>query len=112
MPGQAVVVRQAGGQPRQTIADRQGRFVFEDLGGGVWQVSSGAAVAVCRCWAANTAPPSATEQLLLVSPAAVQRGQRPIEELTTPILIGLVVAAAIAIPIAVHNAKKERPSGS
>jgi hypothetical protein len=42
--------------------------------------------------------------VLVVADSAVARGQRPIGEiLCNPVLIGLLIAAAIAIPIAVHN---------
>ena len=112
LPGRPVVVRQAGRETRQVVSDDQGCFSVEPIHGGACHVVSADAASVCRCWAANTAPPSAAEQLTLVSQQRVERGQSPVHELYTPILVSLVVAAAIAIPLAVHNAKKDSPSGS
>jgi hypothetical protein len=44
----------------------------------------------------------------------VERGQRPFSDLffADPLLVGLVVAAAIAIPIAVSSSRNDRPAGS
>ena len=109
MPQRTVVVqRTPGGEVVQSLTDREGRFSIENLKGGMFQISAGSASVLCRCWTANTAPPSAIRQLLLVSDDSISRGQRPIGELlfSNPILIGLIIAAAIAIPIAVHNSKK------
>jgi hypothetical protein len=41
-----------------------------------------------------------------MEPLAV-RGQGPLSELLTydPVLVGIIIAAAIAIPVAVHNSK-------
>ena len=104
--GAAGCSAQAGRETRQVVSDDQGCFSVEPVHGGACHVVSADAASVCRCWAANTAPPSAAEQLTLVSQQRVERGQSPVHELYTPILVSLVVAAAIAIPLAVHNAEK------
>jgi hypothetical protein len=71
-------------------------------------LAAGGSVHLCRCWAAGTAPPAAQGEVLLVPIGLVERGQRPIGEiLANPILIGLIIAAAIALPIAVHNSKDD-----
>jgi hypothetical protein len=106
---QIITVQRQGAQPVQTRTDAQGRFVLGDLSGGVYQIATSDASVVCRCWTANSAPPAATHELLLVAGEKVQRGQYPITDLLTsgPVLIGLVIAAAIAIPIAVHNSQDD-----
>jgi len=43
----------------------------------------------------------------------LMHGQQPFSAIfTNPLFIGLVIAAAIAIPIAVHNSQSDRPPGS
>lgn len=98
-----VVALQNGQAVSQTSTDQEGRFVITGLGGGLYQISTSQSSNVCRVWAPNTAPPIATTQLLLTASDDVQRGQRPAIDLLHPILIGLIIAAAIAIPIALHD---------
>ena len=94
----------------RSVTDARGRFVFEQLTGGVYRVATPEAVAVCRCWAVNTAPPAARGQMLLVAHQDVQRGQQDFHTaVTNPLLIGALLAAAIAIPIAVAT-KDDEPS--
>ncbi len=113
LPQQPVLVRQAGHFLAPVITDDQGRFQVLGVRGGTLELISGRTVQVCRAWTPGTAPPSANGQLLLVSSDPLARGQRPMGELfQDPLLIGLIIAAAIAIPIAVHNSKDDRPSGS
>lgn len=91
----------------QTMSDANGEFRFVGAKPGVYQIASQRSYQVCRCWAANTAPPAATQQLLVVEGDETLRGQKPVGELLCgPVLIGLLIAAAIVIPIAVHNSQK------
>ena len=91
----------------ETVTDANGRFRFVGAKPGMYQVASERGYQSCRCWAAATAPPSATTNVLLVEGDQTLRGQRPIGEiLSGPVLIGLLIAAAIIIPIAVHNSRK------
>jgi hypothetical protein len=102
-----IVVLQDG-QPVATVSsDAQGAFQTRGLHGGLFQVAAGNQVYVCRGWAASTAPPAAVDQLLVVLNGVVERGQRPMSDLflADPMLIGLLVAAAIAIPIVIYNSK-------
>jgi len=51
--------------------------------------------------------------LTVVADQQVVRGQQPFSAIfTNTLFIGLVIAAAIAIPIAVHNSQDDQPSGS
>lgn len=85
--------------------DAHGRFRLTNLRGGLYQVTAGTSTMVCRLWREGTSPPVAS-QLLLVKGDRIERGQRPFcDALTNPLVIGLVIAAAIAIPIAVHNSR-------
>lgn len=103
---QDVVALTADGQRIATISDEQGQFVLHGLRGGIHQISAGHIELACRCWSPSAAPPAAVERVLLSADDNVQRGQRPIADLLTgPCLIALLIAAAIAIPIAIHNSK-------
>jgi len=91
----------------QTVSDANGTFHFRGAKPGMYQIASERSYQLCRCWAANTAPPISSKQLLMVESAQTIRGQRPIGEmLSGPVLIALIIAAAIIIPIAVHNNNK------
>lgn len=115
LAGQTITVARADGSAAtKTRSDRDGHFHMAGLRGGVYQVSSPQATGVYRLWTNGTSPPAAVDQLLIVGQGQeVQRGQRPIGDIiTNPLVIGLAIAAAIAIPVAVHNSKKDSPSGS
>ena len=97
----------------ETRTDSQGDFVFEELQGGVYQVQVDQAMVTCRVWTRNAAPPVAREQLLLVDAPELARGQQPIGQIfTNPLFLGLLVAAAIAIPISIHNSQKDAEPSS
>jgi len=111
---QALVALQQDGQTlAQTRSDAHGRFAVTGLRGGVYLIVTEHGALPCRAWTAAAAPPSAGRQLLVPSDAAY-RGQYPISDLfiADPILLSLVIAAAIAIPIAVHNSKSDSVPGS
>lgn len=104
---QIVILQRVGGNPLQTQTDQQGRFVFEQVSGGLYQIATSDAAMACRCWSDTAAPPSAIREILIVSGDGIERGQRPLADVlfSGPFLIALVIAAAIAIPIAVHNSQ-------
>lgn len=108
-----VVLQQAGGAVSRTQTDAAGGFVLQRVAGGVHQLTTEHGTVTCRVWTHAAAPPSATDQLTVVAGQTLVRGQQPFSAIfTNPLFIGLVIAAAIAIPIAVHNAQDDRPSGS
>ena len=108
LAGQAIVVQQSGREPIGTRSDAKGRFRLHGLNTGVCRIECGESLLACRCWSPNTAPPAATRELLLTAGESIERGQRCIADcLSGPVLIGLIIAAAIAIPIAVHNSQKD-----
>jgi hypothetical protein len=91
------------------VTQAGGEFHVGGLRGGLYQVLAPNAVTTARLWAAGTAPPQALEQVTVVAETDVVRGQRPFAEIiTNPLVIASVIAAAIAIPIAVHNSGKDR----
>jgi hypothetical protein len=89
----------------------QGDFYVSGLPPGVYQlfVSPNQVVTV-RVWDGQTAPPSARSELLVVVNDLTVRGQRRIGELLpleSTVVVGGMVAAAIAIPIAIANSNDD-----
>lgn len=88
----------------ELTTDSQGRFAVAGLRGGVYSLRSDEAVQSYRVWAPGTAPPHAEGAAVLVAQELIVRGQRPhpiYGILKDPLLLGVIVAAAIAIPIAI-----------
>ena len=109
---QLVVVRQQNRVVAYTQSGPDGVFAISGLQTGMFHVTTDSGGKVCRFWTEKIAPPSATRDLLLITGSTVERGQRPIGEMiSNPILVGLIIAAAVAIPVAVHNSKDDA-SGS
>ena len=108
-----IIVSQLGHEVARTTADKSGRFAFQNLRGGLHLVRAGQGAALYRFWAAGTAPPHARSQVTLVDAVTV-RGQRPFSSLFTSkaVILTLIVGAAVAIPIAVHDARNDKRSGS
>jgi hypothetical protein len=94
-------------------ANAEGQFAFRLAKGGVYQLAVGDRVVLCRVWSERMAPPGAKDQLLVVTDLELARGQRPLGEalFSTPVLVGVVIAAAVAIPLAL-NSSDDDPSGS
>ena len=111
--GEAVSLMQGGRVVVNAKTSEAGYYTIQGLRGGLYHVSTKDSGQVCRLWTHKTAPPAAITQLLLVDGKQIQRGQRPIGDIiTNPLLVGLVIAAAVAIPLAVANADDDDPSGS
>ncbi|ASV72641.1 hypothetical protein THTE_0039 [Thermogutta terrifontis] len=92
-------------------SDRQGRFQIVGITPGIYHLRvEPDSLATVRVWDATTAPPSARDQLLVVVGTQTIRGQRQVDELLTiddKLVVGGMVAAAIAIPIAIANSDKD-----
>lgn len=87
--------------------DPQGRFRTTGLRPGMHQLVVGSdQQTMIRVWDAKMAPPGARPELLVVTGDGLSRGQRPFGAITPgekAFIVGGMVAAAIAIPIAVAN---------
>ncbi|QDV12685.1 hypothetical protein CA51_25710 [Rosistilla oblonga] len=105
--GGTVVLGQKGKVLAKTTADESGRFQFTIEKPGDYQIASTDAAAFVTCFPAATAPKNAVKQILISQDAMIARGQQPVSALLHPLLIGLVIAAAIVIPIAVSNNKDD-----
>ncbi len=110
---EAVVVLQENRVIAQGVTDAQGSFRIKVPGGGRYLLSTNRGGQFIRAWAPGAAPPGAHEGILLTQQSSLQLGQSPAGEMftSTPFLIGALIAAAVAIPIAVSNSRKQK-SGS
>lgn len=85
--------------------DAAGYFTATKVPAGTYQVVAGETQGVYRLWAPKTAPPAAQPGAMLVV------GQGPVRAQTGPIgywlgkpwVVAGLIAAAIAIPVAIHN---------
>ena len=100
---------------RQEIAttktDDNGYFAVRGLSGGMYEIVAAEGRGQYRLWAPGTAPPAARQGALLVSGSETVRAQYCGAMrfwLSNPWVIAGIVATAVAIPVAMHNA--ERPS--
>lgn len=106
----------------RTQTDLQGQFKLAGMHGANYTVQVGQQVQLIRAWSAGTAPPSATKGLLFVQDNDVVLAQHcasPVcgsaiggakHPLANPWIVGGLVAAAIAIPVAIHNADDDPAS--
>jgi hypothetical protein len=104
-----------GHQTWNTYTSEEGYFRLEGLVGSTYQLQVAGQVHIVRAWAEGTAPPHALEAILIVHDDRVVLGQHcstPVcgtcisdakYPLANPLIFGGLVAAAIAIPVAIHN---------
>lgn len=114
LPNAPVSLLTAGKVLAATHTDDEGVFAVAKLRGGVHEIATAEGVEVCRLWAPGTAPPGAPQSVEVVAPGEVVRGQygpppgnRFIKKAkvwaTNPFIVGGVVAAAVAIPVALSD---------
>ncbi len=108
-----IIIMQGNRVVAQGIADTQGRFRIQVPSGGRYLVSTNRGGQLIRAWTPGTAPPGANSGVLLTQQNPLQRAQSAAGEMftSTPFLIGALIVAAAAIPIAVNNSRKQK-SGS
>ncbi len=88
------------------LSESNGNVTFPGLDTGLYELNVGTSIQYVRLWRPATAPPSAISSLLLVKGQDVERAQQNFccsllgQE---PIMIGVLIAAGIAIPLAVHE---------
>jgi hypothetical protein len=99
----------------RTTTDQNGTFAAQGLRGGQYQLVTHEGISVCRLWAADTAPPAAQPDALVVCGNEVVRGQwghgghgGPLHGSLDwvrahPYITAGAIAAAIAIPLALAD---------
>ena len=74
--GVLVVLRQGHRQVASALTDSQGRFALANIPAGLYQLEAGTTRAIYRVWTAESAPPQAQQQAVLVAETdLVVRGQ-------------------------------------
>lgn len=103
--GSTVIVVKNGQVAGTAKTDATGAFEVAGLSGGVYQIQTEQGGGNYRLWAPRTAPPAASDSALIVNSNDVMLGQdRPIMSwLSNPWVLGGLVAAAIAIPLALDH---------
>jgi len=106
-----ILFSQANKTVAKVSSQQHGEFRVTGLRPGVYQVvvSPNQAVTV-RVWNKQSAPPTARPELLVIVGDETVRGQRRLGELLpleNKLVVGGMVAAAIAIPIAVANSSDD-----
>jgi len=107
-----VSLRQAGRQLATAPTTPAGHFSFKGLRGGTYEITAARASGIFRVWDPNTAPPSARPGALVVSRGSRVRGaEGPLGHwLTCPLILTALVAAAVAIPVGIHNHRIHSPA--
>lgn len=108
--GALVSLKVDGKQLAQAKTDKSGYFAFTNVNNGVYQLASPKGEAAYRVWTPQTAPSSAQPGALVVNgDATLYRGQHRMHGfrnlLANPWFVAAVIAAAVAIPVAIHNSK-------
>jgi hypothetical protein len=92
------------------VTDRVGSFSVSGLGGGTYEIVAGQARDVYRVWVPGTAPPQAQSAVLITPQGHKVRGQGgPIAFwLSNPWVVAGLVAAAVTVPVVIHNHRLDR----
>ena len=104
--GSTVRIQQGDQEIVRTQTDKNGVFAAQGLRGGQYLIVSDDGQSICRLWAPNTAPPAASDGVVVVTGQDVVRGQygggRWLDWVRShPYITAGIVAAAIATPIAI-----------
>jgi len=108
--GMLVTLHRSGRRIATAVTDRTGSFAIAGVRGGRYEITAGQVFGGYRIWAPSTAPPAARQGVLLVVGEGGLRGQTgPIAFwLGNPWLVAGIVAAAVSIPVAIHNHRVDR----
>lgn len=99
-----VAIARDGAVVASAKVDEAGAFTLGPVAPGPCELRLLGTAQPARLWTASAAPPKAPQELLLVTGEPVERGQNPIGRiLLNPLVLGLIVGTAVAIPLSVHN---------
>ena len=105
LPKVQVTLQSGDRQLGTNTTNDAGYFGFRGLGNGVYQVTAANGHGTYRLWTNGTAPPSANPGALIVAGKNTVRGQMGLRNfLANPWVIAGIIATAVAIPVALHNA--------
>ena len=108
--GTRVSLRRLDREVATTVTDPSGYFFARGLRGGTYEIIAGPTRQLYRLWAPGTAPPTAGPGALIVVGGHQVRGQTGPTGywLSNPWVIAGIVAAAVAVPVAIHNNRIDR----
>jgi len=121
-----VSLRSQAGEAVAGKTDKNGYFAFRGLRSGVYRVAAAKGQRDVRVWSPSLAPPVAESGIMIVAGTDALRAQCGpsgacgtggpcgpcggggglMGFLTSPLGLGLIVATAVAVPVAIHNSKK------
>ena len=109
LPGVHVAVSTGSRDLGSTVTNAEGRFELRGLKGGVLTLTAAQSQTTVRAWTASAAPPAAKGDVLLVAGQSQALGQWGgfKKVITNPWVIAGIVAAAVAIPVAIHNSNDD-----
>ncbi|MDA0835060.1 MAG: carboxypeptidase-like regulatory domain-containing protein [Planctomycetota bacterium] len=92
LSGVEVAMYQGTEQVARTVTDTSGYFSVSNLRGGVYQVNAENTQEVYRLWSEEMAPPSAEQDVVIVSNPKVVRGQIGGVDIITATALGAAIA--------------------
>lgn len=101
-----VVIGEEGKLLKQLRTDAEGKFVWKEARVGAFQVVTPERATVYRVWPSDNAPKDAKPAIIQTVDPTIARGASHgplVTFLTNPIFLALLVAAAIAIPLALDD---------
>ena len=112
--GAMVRIAQSGRSASTVSTSEDGLFAVPNMRPGVYEIGTGTTNGVYRIWSPGTAPPAAVPSVRMVAEQDIVRAQREFGSWLkeNKFIIGGIMAAAIAIPIAVHNNRLDRGTTS
>ena len=112
--GRTVRVHRGSSLIARVMTDRTGQFTVKNLPGGVYSVTSGSTAQLIRAWAAGSAPPRTSAQVVLVDQPLVIRGQDGAAAADsgrflgmTPLGLAVVGATVITVPVLIAESDDE-----
>ena len=112
--GRTVRVHRGSSLIARVKTDRTGQFTVKNLPGGVYSVTSGSTAQLIRAWAAGSAPPRTSAQVVLVDQPLVIRGQDGAAAADsgrflgmTPLGLAVVGATVITVPVLIAESDDE-----
>ncbi len=100
MAQRQITIHRSGQVVAQGLTDASGRFLARGLPAGAYQATTAGSQRLLRAWTHQAAPPAAENELVLWDEPSVVRGQSGQRNvIATPLILGGIVAAVIAISL-------------
>lgn len=119
--GKEVCLQLADGREAKMLTGDKGAFAFRGVSGAA-RLTGPDCVALTRCWSPGSAPPGASDSVLLIENQQVTRAQRYAGNaangfvqrskrlMANPLFVTGLIATSVAVPVAIHNADDDDPT--